>query len=109
MSASVTVRPGDSLSSPTVISSNQRRAGPVMSSALGYHAGRSPTAEPSPRTRDERAARSLDRADREARDEPVEEDVVEDGDGDAGDEAGGDERAPVVDVAADQRHRHPHG
>src|SRR5262249_8440601 len=50
---------------------------------------------------------SLHGSHREAGDEAVEEEVVEDGDRHAGDEAGRHQRAPVVDVAADQRDGHP--
>src|SRR3989442_14645807 len=42
----------------------------------------------------------------ETGDETVNEEVVDHGDGDAGDQTRGHERAPVEDVAADQRHGH---
>src|SRR3972149_8791375 len=43
---------------------------------------------------------SLHRSDREAGDEPVHEEILEDGDGDAGGETAGQERPPATDVAA---------
>src|SRR3989442_13284264 len=45
----------------------------------------------------QRISRLLDGADREPGDEPIDEEVVEDGDGHAGDEAAGHDRAPEVD------------
>src|SRR5271155_3849558 len=44
----------------------------------------------------------LDGADGEAGDEAVEEEIVEEGDRQAGNEASGHERAPIIDVAANQ-------
>src|SRR5438132_5766290 len=130
MSVSVTVRPGDSYSSPTWISSKKRRGsvmlvgGPDMAPHTPHRfiAG-SPWPSNDLRLRTPtrpgelvallmiahtgRPSRVLlYRAHGESRDKPVEEEVVDNGDGDAGDEAGGHQRAPVVDVAAHQGDGH---
>src|ERR1700675_1043283 len=49
--------------------------------------------------------RLLDRADGETGDESVEEQIVQERDGETGDETGSHERAPVVDIAANQKDR----
>src|SRR5258708_40157961 len=121
MSASVTVRPGDSYSSPTAMSSKKRRrsvmlvGGPDMAPHPPHHfiAGsprpsnglrlRTPTRPGGPVALllfAHAGQPLLYRAHGESRDKPVEEKVVHDGDGDAGDEAGGHQRAPGGDVAA---------
>src|SRR2546430_11845824 len=47
-------------------------------------------------------------ADSQPRDKPVEEEVVDDGDGKAGQQARRHQRAPVVDVTPDERDGHAH-
>src|SRR5712664_3934713 len=110
MSASVTVRPGDSYSSPTWMSSKNRRVsmlvgGPDMAPHTPQRSSR--PGEPVALLWIAHTGNLLfDGPNSKSRDKPIEEEIVDDGDGDAGDQAGGHQRAPVIHVAAHQRHRH---